>query len=317
MQMHRFDDGDAMPLLGLGTWKSGPGEVQDAVAEALQIGYRHIDCAPVYGNEHEVGIALTDALEAGVVARNELWVTSKLWNDSHAPDDVRPAIEKTLADLRLGYIDLYLIHWPVAQRKGVGFPEHADDMVDLDELPIAETWPAMEELVDDGIVRHIGVSNFSAKKLDALRATAHRKPEMNQVELHPYLQQQELLDYCSAHHIGLTAYSPLGSPDRPAGLKASDGPPVLDDPVIGAIAQRLGVAPAQVLIRWAIQRGTAVIPKSVNPERLAQNFAAAEIELTEEDMSQIAALDQHRRYITGTFWALEGSSYSVATLWDE
>ena len=306
-----------MPALGLGTWKSKADDVYRAVAEALRIGYRHIDCAHIYGNEAEVGKALAEAFDAGTVERDDLWITSKLWNDCHAPADVEPALETTLANLGLEALDLYLVHWPVALRKGASFPLEAADMISLDELPLAATWSAMEALAASGRCKHIGVSNCSVAKLEALVASAARPPEVNQIEMHPYLQQPAMLDYCKANNIALTAYSPLGSPDRPATLLEQGEPVLLEDPTIGAIAKRHSASPAQVLISWAIERGTSVIPKSVNPERLAQNFAASELSLTEAEMAEIGALDRHRRYVSGAFWAVEGSSYSLASLWDE
>jgi len=317
MKILQFDNGDEMPVLGLGTWKSEPGEVYRVVRDAIRTGYRHIDCAPIYGNEEEVGRALRDALEEGVVMRDRLWITSKLWNDSHAPEDVAPALAKTLEDLRLDYLDLYLIHWPVALRKGVYRPESAEDMIPLEDLPIARTWRSMEALAEEGRCRHIGVSNFSIAKLESLLDDARRRPEMNQVELHPYLRQQELVDFCRDRRIHVTAYSPLGSPDRPEGMRARDEPVLLEDPVIAAIAERRGVTPAQVLLAWGIARRTAVIPKSVHAHRLMENLASVEVSLTQSDLEEIAALDRHRRYVDGEFWALEGSPYSVAGLWDE
>ncbi len=317
MKTLTFANGDLMPILGLGTWKAAAGEVYTAVKEALRLGYRHIDCAAIYGNEAEVGQALTESFKEGVTSRDQVWITSKLWNNSHAPEDVQPALEKTLTDLQLDYLDLYLIHWPVIIRKGVLYHESAKDLIALDELPISKTWPVMEAMVGKGLCRHIGVSNFSVAKLKALMASAKLMPEMNQIELHPYLQQPAMLDFCRSHNIHLTAYAPLGSGDRPARLKVDDEPILLKEPAIVELAGRRGISPAQLLISWAIHRGTAVIPKSVNPERLKQNLAAADVSLTEDDMKEMEGFNRNRRYISGAFWAVAGGPYTIANLWDE
>lgn len=306
-----------MPALGLGTWKSEPGEIGVAIREALVAGYRHIDCARIYLNEAEIGSAFEEAFRNGVVQREELFITSKLWNDAHRPEGVKPALEQALTELRLEYLDLYLVHWPVAHKRGVLRPETAEDFISLEELPLVETWQAMEELVTSGLVRHIGVSNLSAPKLRALCAATNHAPEMNQVELHPYLQQVELIATCRELGVHVTAYSPLGSPDRPEGMKRADEPVLLEDPIVAEVAQGHGVTPGQVLIAWALARGTAVIPKTVNPARMRENFAAAKIKLGDEAMQRLASLDRHRRYVDGTFWEREGGPYTVAELWDE
>jgi len=317
MRTLQLPSGAGMPALGLGTWNSAPGEVGAAVGEALRLGYRHLDCAAIYGNEAEIGTALEGAFRAGVLRREELFVTSKLWNDRHAPDDVLPALRRTLADLRLDSLDLYLIHWPVAQRKGVLFPESASDFVPLEELPLSETWRGMEAALEAGLVRDIGVSNFSVPKLERLVGQARIRPAVNQVELHPYLAQRELVEFCRGHRVAVTAYSPLGSRARPEVLKETGEPVLLEDPVVRGIAERSGATPAQVLLAWGLQRGTAVIPKSVHSARLKENLAAAELGLTPDDARALDALDRARRYVRGDFWALEGSPYTLASLWDE
>jgi alcohol dehydrogenase (NADP+) len=317
MRSATFANGDRMPLLGLGTWKSAPGDVGAAVREAIRLGYRHIDCASVYGNEPEVGEAIQGAIAAGEVRREELWITSKLWCNAHGRDPVEPALRRTLADLGLAWLDLYLIHWPVPIKPGVAFPSSGDDLLPPAQVPLGSTWEGMEAAQEAGLTRHIGVSNFSSRKLHDLLAHCRIRPEVNQVERHPLLQQPALVADCAAEGVHITAYSPLGSGDRPAALKGADEPVLLDNPVIGAIAAEQGCSPAQVLIAWQLQGGLSTIPKSVSPARLRENLAAAEITLTPADLARIAALDQQRRLVDGSFWLLEGSPWTLQTLWDE
>lgn len=302
-----------MPVLGLGTWKSKPGEVAAAVRTALEAGYRHVDCAPIYGNENEVGEGLAAAFE-GDLSRDDVWVTSKLWCDSQRPEHVVPALRKTLSDLGLDHLDLYLIHWPVAYEKGVTFPTRAEHFISREELPVEETWGALERAVEGGLCRHIGVSNFGAPLVEQLLRSSQIRPEVLQVELHPHLQQRDLLGFCRDHDVFVTAYSPLGSPDRPARMKAESEPSLLDNDVIRDIAGRHDASPAQVLIRWAIQRGTSVIPKSVDSRRIRENLAAADLELSDDDMARIAQLDRGFRYIDGKTWEVDGGPYSAEAI---
>lgn len=306
-----------MPILGMGTWKSRAGQVYDAIREAIRLGYRHFDCAHIYDNEKEIGLALTYAIKTGDGRREELWITSKLWNDAHARQDVVPAIQKTLSHLQLDYLDLYLVHWPFAFRPVDDSSANEIVFADPEEYPIAETWQGMEECVARGLTKHIGVSNFSKTKLEALLSSANIKPEMNQVELHPFLAQQHLVEYCHQNHIHLTAYAPLGSKDRSAALKKSDEPDLLNNPVIKDIALRRGMTPAQVLIKWSIERGISVIPKSVHPERLRQNLESINFTLGESDMDAIRTLDRHERFIDAGFWIHEGSPHTLESIWDE
>jgi alcohol dehydrogenase (NADP+) len=317
MQTAAFANGDQMPLLGLGTWKSEPGQVYAAVREAIRLGYRHIDCASIYGNEPEIGNAIRDAITAGEVSRDELWITSKLWSNAHGRDAVEPALRRTLQDLGLDCLDLYLIHWPVPLQPGVAFPSSAQDLRPPAEVPLIDTWAGMEAAVEAGLTRHIGVSNFSSTKLRDLLAHGRIRPEVNQVERHPLLQQPELVDFCKGEGIHLTAYSPLGSLDRPAFTKASDAPVLLENPVITAIAAEHGCTPAQVLIAWHLQGGISTIPKSVTPARLRENLAAATIQLSQADCDRIASLDQHQRLLDGSFWLMEGGPWTIQMLWDE
>ncbi|MCA9313976.1 MAG: aldo/keto reductase [Planctomycetes bacterium] len=317
--MKHFDlaGGGTIPGLGLGTWKSAPGEVGPVIREAIRLGYRHIDCARAYGNEKEIGAAIEGAIHDGDVTRDDLFITSKLWNDSHAKDAVRPALEKTLADLRLDHLDLYLMHWPVSLKPKVGFPRSADDLISEADLPLTETWAAMEACHDAGLSRHLGVSNCNARRIDLLVDAARVPVAVNQVELHPYLAQDGLRAHAAKRGVHLTAYSPLGSPDRPDVMRRAEDPDLLAHPTIAGVAAKHDATPAQVLLAWALARDTSVIPKSTNPGRLAQNLAAADLVLDADDMATIAGMDAGYRFVEGTFWCPPGSPYSVADLWAE
>jgi alcohol dehydrogenase (NADP+) len=314
MKRLTFSNDDSMPILGLGTWKSKPGEVYKAVREAIKIGFRHIDCAAIYVNEKEIGEALKDAFIERDVSRSDLWITSKLWNSSHKPAQVKPALQKTLADLQLSYLDLYLMHWPVAYKEGIGFAQKAEEFLTQEEAPVSETWKALEDCKQLGLVRHIGLSNFNIAKLQEIQDIATMLPEMNQIELHPFLPQQKLVAYCHNHKIHLTAYSPFGSLDRQN--KKEDEPRLFENEAVLKISETHNCAPAQILIAFAIARGIAVIPKSVSPIRLKQNFEAANIDLSTEELGTL--LNQPNfRFIDGTFFTFEGSPYSLSDLWEE
>jgi len=313
MQTLQFANNDQMPILGLGTWKSEPGEVGAAVRDAIRAGYRHIDCAAIYGNEAEIGVLLEELILAGEVRREDLWITSKLWNDAHARDQVAEALRKTLSDLRLDYLDLYLIHWPVATKSV--FPSKGEDFFTLEERPLTDTWAGMEACVEQGLTRHIGVSNFNSKQLETISRDVTIKPEMNQIELHPFLTQEPLVEFCRQRNIHLTAYSPLGSPDRPDAMKRPDEISLLNNETVASIAKAHHCSPAQVLISWAIGRGTAVIPKSVKPARLKENLAAAKLSLSQQEMAALSGLDAGFRYVHGGFWTFDGSPYTQEELW--
>ena len=315
MKTLSFNNGDQMPALGLGTWKSDPGDVKKAVITALEAGYRHIDCAHSYGNEQEVGEGIHEVLKKGNLKREELWVTSKLWNDAHKKEDVIPALKQSLKDLQLDYLNLYLIHWPVVQKSGVKLAKNPEDFIPLEKVPIMETWNEMEKAVDLGLVKHIGVSNFNKDMLLNLIEHERIKPEMLQVELHPYLPQKELLEFSRLHHVHVTSYSPLGSGDRPKQMKKDNEPILLTNNEVQKVAEKHGVSTGQVLITWALHRGTAVIPKSTSEKHILENLKAADIQLNEEDMRVLSNFSRNYRFVDGSFFELEGNSYTAEQFW--
>jgi len=290
----KLNSGAEMPIVGLGTWKSKPGEVQKAVEVAIGNGYRHIDCARVYGNEREVGNGISSQIGKGVVKREEIFITSKVWCVYHAPKDVRGTLMETLNDLQTSYLDLYLIHWPQGYvNNGEMFPKDANGKFLYSDDDYVDTWKAMIELQKEGLCKSIGVSNFNEFQIRRLMKETQVTPANHQIELHPYLVQDDMVKFCQASGISVTAYSPLGSPDRPW---AAEGEPVLlDDPKIQAIAQRLGKSPAQVVLRYQIQRNVIVIPKSVTPSRIESNLQLFDFELSDADMKTIGSFDRNFR----------------------
>jgi D-xylose reductase len=299
-------DSASMPAVGLGTWKIPNAQVPGIVAEAIRTGYRHLDCACDYGNEAEVGVGISQVLADGFCRREDLWVTSKLWNTYHAPEHVRLACERSLRDLQLDVLDLYLVHFPIAlefvpfdRRYPPGWfhdPEADRPVMKPVRVPIAETWGAMESLVRSGLVRHIGVSNFGTSLLRDLMACAAIRPSVLQVELHPFLTQEKLLRFCREERIAVTAFSPLGAPSYYSLGMARPEESILDTAEVREAAARHGRSGAQVLLRWGVQRGTAVIPKTSSVERLGENLGIFDFQLTDEEMAAIRSLNRNRRF---------------------
>ncbi|KKQ13231.1 MAG: Aldehyde reductase [Candidatus Nomurabacteria bacterium GW2011_GWE1_36_71] len=296
-----LNTGAIMPIIGLGTWKSAPDKAGEAVEYSLlESGYRHIDCAAIYRNEKEIGEAFIKVFGSGKVKREDIFITSKLWNSEHHKESVRKACERTLADLNLEYLDLYLMHWGVAipyndtpTDNPLGrWNEQLDENGFLltEKVSIRETWEAMEELVQAGLVKAIGVSNFTAPMLNDLISYAKVKPAVNQIELHAYLQQSELVEFCKYNNVVVTAYSPLGSPGN---YKDKGFPELIEDKTIKEIAN---------IIRWGIQRGTVLIPKSTTPERIKENIDVFDFELSEEEMKIIQELNRNLRFVNPGIW---------------
>jgi alcohol dehydrogenase (NADP+) len=312
--------GAGIPGVGLGTFGSDrftATEIAEAVFGAAAIGYRHFDCAAVYGNEKEIGLSFQKIMSSGIT-REELWITSKLWNDKHAEEDVIPACQQTLRDLHLEYLDLYLIHWP--------FPNHHAPGVDVDSrdphaVPYIhenymKTWRQMEKLVEMGLVRHIGTSNMTTAKLKLLLSDAKIKPAANEMELHPHFQQPEFFRFCIDHQIAPIGFAPIGSPTRPDRDMMPEDTVDIEDPVIVKIAERLNVHPAVICVKWAVQRGQIPIPFSIHAKEYWSNLKAAVTEpLTQEEMQEIAGIDKNNRLIKGQVFLWE-SAKDWQDLWD-
>ncbi len=302
----QLSDGSSMPTIGLGLWKIENENAAQMVVSAIRSGYRHLDAACDYGNESQAGEGIKKAISQGLCKRDDLWVTSKLWNTYHKPEHVRPAIERSLRDLQLDYLDLYLIHFPITlkyvpieERYPPGWfydPAAAKPKMEIDSVPIIETWQAMEELHKAGLAKHIGISNFNISLIRDLLAKCNHRPTVLQVESHPYLTQEKLLRYCQQEKIAYTAFSPLGAGSYiPLGMAtASDS--VLNEQVVRDLASKYKKSPAQIVLRWGVQRGTAVIPKTSREDRLCENINIFDFELASEEMSSISKLDRNQRF---------------------
>ena len=298
--------GQLMPAVGLGLWKLDLDEVADTVYNAIKTGYRHLDSAADYGNEKQVGEGIARAIADGLCRREDLWITSKLWNTFHRQEHVQAACKKSLDDLGIEYFDLYLVHFPIAL-KYVDFndryppewifnPGDEYPAMEPDAVPLSETWTAMEGLVENQLARKIGVCNYSAVLLHDLMSYARIKPAMLQIESHPYLTQEALIRTAQAYNIAVTAFSPLGALSYVSIGMATAGDSVLSEPVVIKAAERAGATPAQVVLRWGVQRGTAVIPKTSKAERLMENLSLSNFSLTDDEMASISSLNQNRRF---------------------
>jgi alcohol dehydrogenase (NADP+) len=310
--------GKKIPAIGLGTFGSDRFNMQDiadAVLGAIEVGFRHIDCASVYGNEDLIGNSLKIAMDGGI-KREELWITSKVWNDKH--DDVINACKKSLKDLQLDYLDLYLIHWPFPNfhAPGCDVDSRSPDAKPYIHENYMKTWRQMEKLVEMGLVRHIGTSNMTIPKLKLVLRDAKIKPACNEMELHPHFQQQELFDYVRENNIVPIGFCPIGSPNRPERDKTDKDTVDIDDPVVKKIAARLGVHPAVVCLKWAVQRGQIPIPFSVHRDKYLSNLKlTVENLLSEEDMAELSKIDKNCRLIKGqVFLWKDGQTWE--DLWD-
>lgn len=296
---------ETMPPIGFGLWKIPRADTAATVVEAIRAGYRHFDSAADYGNEIETGQGIAQVIGEGMVTREELWITSKLWNTFHAAEHVEEACRKSLNDLGLEQLDLYLIHFPIALEyvpietryppEWVHDPAASSGMK-LGRVPLHETWAAMEALVDTGLTKRIGVCNYNTGLIHDLMTYARIKPAMLQVEAHPFLTQEKLIRCAGGYGIPVTAFSPLGAQSYFELDMASKDESVLGSAPVMVAADAHGKTPAQVVLRWAVQRGTAVIPKTTKPERMRENLAIDDFELSQVEMAAISALNQNRRF---------------------
>ena len=302
-----LNSGFKMPIIGLGVWRMESQQVKDLILNSIKIGYRHFDCAADYKNEAEVGVALKEAFTSGLVKREDLFITTKLWNSDHG--HVIEACKDSLKKLQLDYLDLYLVHFPVATRHtGVGTTDSAldeDGVLDIDTtISLETTWRAMEDLVSMGLVRSIGISNYDIFLTRDCLAYSKIKPAVNQIETHPYFQRESLVKFCQKHGVCVTAHTPLGG--AAANTEWFGTVSCLDDQVLKGLAEKYKKSTAQIALRWGIQRNTVVIPKSSKLERLKENFQVFDFELSKEDMELIRSMDKkYRTNQPARFWGID------------
>lgn len=309
-EKHRvaLSDGNSIPVLGLGTYampqKTPKGKCKESVKLAIDIGYRHIDGAFVYFNEHEVGEAIQEKIAEGKVKRDEIFYCGKLWNTCHPPELVRPTLEKTLKTLQMDYVDLYIIELPMAFKPGEAFyPRDENGKYIYHKTDLCATWEALEACKDAGLTKSIGVSNFNRRQLEMIlnKPGLKYKPVTNQVECHPYFTQPKLLEFCRQHDIVIVGYSPLGTCRDETWVNVTS-PPLLEDPLLNSIGKKYQKTAAQVALRFNIQRGVVVIPKSFHPDRIKENFQIFDFNLTDAEMKDIERLNTNIRYVELLMW---------------
>ncbi|GHU67346.1 aldehyde reductase [Clostridia bacterium] len=319
--MFQLQTGEAVPAIGLGTFgsdKYGPDEIAAAVAGAIRIGYRMIDCASVYGNEPQVGESIERVIRQGVVRRDELFINSKVWNDMHGRGDPMLSLAKTLKDLRTDYIDCYFVHWPFPNYHAPGCDGDSrnPDSVPFSAERFLSTWREMERLYRLGLTRHLGISNMTVPKLEAALPRCAVKPAMIELEMHPSFQQTELFDYCVARGIQPIGYSPIGSPSRPERDRTPEDISDCEMPELTAIAKAHGIHPALVCLKWQVGLGCIPIPFSVKPEQYAANLRAVMTDpLTADEMRIMSTLERNCRLIKGQVFLWPGAN-GWEDLWD-